>query len=295
MSFLQPTLSGQRLTVEQAIQQPLRVNRRISELVAPKLVAPRFFANPSKRLEGGALLYQVVTAEDLLSGPISHRAPYSEYPVVSNPEPKFALAPTIDQGGKFSLSREEVRRDAVDAINTRTTQLANRIARAIDETAIAAVEAAIADNPDAVVPGNDWSALVTLGPETELTPSHERPEADFANAQLAADRDDMGVTLDTIITNPVQAAHLRTAYGSGLSQLLGSFGLELVTSNLVPSGTAYVVQAGAVGISAVEEPLQTKTWFDDRDQVHWVQSFVSMAFAVNGPLSVKKLTGLAGV
>lgn len=298
MTYLMPSHNRNtgKLTVDQALQQPARISKRIADVAAPRLVAPKLFSPAGRPTEGGSLLTNIIRPEDLLSTPVQERAPYGEYAIVGSPDPLYQLEKVKDQGGKFSMAREEVRRDAVGTFDNKVTQLANRIARTIDEDAIAAVEAAIAAVPAGagVIPGNDWSALVTIGPDADLTPSHETPAADFANAQLAADQDELGHTFSLWIVNPVSVNHLKTAYGPGLRALLESAGVELFASNRVASGTAYAVDPGRVGIYATEEPLQTKTWFDDDHQAHWCQSFVSMAQVVTNPFAIRKVVGLNG-
>jgi len=95
-----------------------------------------------------------------------------------------------------------------------TTQLANTVARKLDQRAMTALAAAVAG--ENVVPGHDWGDLVTIGPKETLTPSAELPTADLSAAQLASDLQELGVTHDLLILHPQEAHALRAAYADRL-------------------------------------------------------------------------------
>lgn len=169
-------------------------------------------------------------------------------------------------------------------------QLANVIARKLDIAAMSAVAAASIE----AVTGHDWSDLVLVGPETQLTPSGSRPTADLSAAQLAADLEELGVTHDLLVVHPNEAHSLRVAYGDGLDAMLKSAGVSLFANPRVTAGTAWAVQAGAVGTVGFEAPLTVDKWDDRSTRSTWVQTYCVPGFAIDRPYAAKKITGLAG-
>ena len=129
---------------------------------------------------------------------------------------------------------------------------------------------------------------------TAPTPNNERPFADFAAVQLAADREELGVSYDLWLVNPQELHNLRVAYGVELSAILADAGLEIFPSNRITAGTAYAVARAQVGFLDYEQGLATETWREQKTKRNWVQSSVLPIMGVTNPYSIKKLTGLAG-
>jgi hypothetical protein len=145
-----------------------------------------------------------------------------------------------------------------------------------------------------VVPGSDWSTLVTVGPETELTPSAELPTADLSAAQLASDLQELGVRHNLLVLHPNEAHSLRVAYSDRLDDMLKSAGVELFANPRVTAGTGWAIEKGMVGTVGFEFPLTVDAWEDKATRSWWVQAYVVPAFGVDRPFAAKKLTGLAG-
>jgi hypothetical protein len=171
-------------------------------------------------------------------------------------------------------------------------QLANTLARKLDVAGLAAIEAAI-DSSNTVT-GHSWDDLVFVGDLNLITPSAERPTADFSAAQLASDLQELGVKHNLLIVHPNQAAALRTAYAENLDDMLKSAGLELFANPRVTAGVAYVCERGQVGTVGFEFPLEVHTWPEPSTRSTWVQGFVVPAFAVDRPFALKKLTSISG-
>lgn len=290
---LSPRLTGGELTVNSALANPDRIAARINHLAADSLVASVFFSS-SAGLTGGGLLYSPEKPGDLYTTRnVEQRGPGDEYPVVGADVPEMRIARPEDWGGKFFVADEAIKRNLASQLDADVTQLTNTIVRRIDEAALAAVDAGLAEQPDqGVVIGSDWGA-VTLDGSTP-TDASDRPTADFASVQLAADLDELGVVFDTLVLHPNERAALATIYGRDLADVLASAGLTIRVSKRVTAGTGYAVQAGAAGVLAFEEPLTVKIWADDARRGRWVQGFAVPAIAVTRPRAVMKLTGLAG-
>lgn len=289
-----PELSGtRRLTVDYALKQPTIMRARIAELADEQILLPKFFRTLGAKIQGGGMLYSVIQASDFFTSDVEKRNARAEYKVVEGVDPEPKLAVVEDWGGKFQVGVEEITRNDVNYLDQQTTQLANTIARKLDVRAMAELTAAVTGAN--VVPGHDWGALVTVGPEVDLTPSAELPTADLSAAQLASDLQELGVKHDLLVVHPNEAHSLRVSYGDKLDAMLKSANLEGMFANArVTAGTAWAIEKGKVGTVGFEFPLTVDAWEDKATRSWWVQAYVVPAFGVDRPFAAKKLTGLAG-
>lgn len=287
-----PEVSGRRITVDYALKQPTSIRAQIAKIADSQILLPKFFRTRGEKIEGAGMLYSVIQASDFFTSDVEKRNPRAEYKVVEGVDPEPKLAPVEDWGGKFQVGVEEITRNNVSYLDQQTTQLANTIARKLDVRAMAEIEAAVAGAN--IVPGHDWSQLVTVGDPTTLTASAELPTADLSAAQLASDLQELGVTHDLLVLHPTQAHDLRTAYADRLDDMLASAGVEMFTNPRVADGTGWAIETGKVGTVGFEFQLTVDTWEDKSTRSWWVQAYVVPAFAVDRPFAAKKLTGLAG-
>jgi hypothetical protein len=289
-SPLLPSLTGRTLSMDAALNQPSIISQQIAKLADSQVLLPRLFRQYGAQVQGGAILYNSVSASDFYTSNIEKRTPGSEYVGVEGVSPEPQLALVEDWGGWFSVPVEAVLRQNISMLDQQTTQLANRIAKVLDQRAVEVLEDA---NPDSIGVSTPWEEVKTVGPLTDLTASAELPTAAFAEAQELADLDELGVVLDTLLVHPSQARALKTAYGPQLADVLDSAGLQMFSNPRIADGTAYIVQGGMVGTIGFEFPLTTEAWID-KDTRSWkVQSFVVPALAIDRPYACKKLTGLA--
>lgn len=290
-----PTLVGNNLTVDLALKQPGRITKRLADITLQKFITDRIFSGSGASVAAGAMLYdQVVKNELYANRDVEQRGPSDEYPIIGSDRQAPKVAVSEDWGGKFWIADTARSRNDVAHFNNQVIALANTLVRKVNARAVATLEAAISALGGAgVVPGHDWSAVQLLG--SSPTASDQRPTADFANVQLAADVEELGVVYDLWIVNPAQKADLAIAYGSALSEVLASAGItEMFASNRVAAGTAYAVARGEVGFLNYEQQLQTETWREQATKRTWVQSSVMPIMGVTNPYSIKKVTGLAG-
>jgi hypothetical protein len=294
--LLYPVLDGRTLTVDQALKQPTLIRDRIAHIADALLIAGNFYSpGGAQGVQGGGILYSITRAADqYLDGNLEERSPGSEYRQLQGVDPEVRLARVRDWGAKFKIEDERRIRNDVDYLDQQTTQLANTIAKKVDDQALKslndALDSFLTEQPDII--GHTWSNLVFEGPLDQLTPSAQRPTADWSAAQLAADLQQLGVKHDVIVTSPASAHALRTAYGDKLDLALESAGLELVSNVKVAVGTAYLAEKGAVGIVGFEAPLTVNSWPDYETRSTIVQGWAVPAFAVTHPFRVKRLTGI---
>jgi hypothetical protein len=291
-SALLPQLSGRQLTVDVALNQPSIIRNRIAQLTDAQIVLNKLFHGFGAQVQGGGIIYSVVQASDFYTSDVEKRSPGAEYKVVEGVDPDPKLAVVADWGGKFQVTDEQRVRNAVSYLDQQSTQLANTLARTLDVAALAALEAAI-DSSNTVT-GHSWDDLVFVGPLDAITPSAERPTADFSAAQLKSDLQELGVNHNLLIVHPNQAAALRTAYADNLDDMLKSAGLEMFANPRVTAGVAYVCERAAVGTVGFEFPLNVHIWPEPSTRSTWVQGYVVPAFAVDRPFALKKLTSISG-
>lgn len=288
-----PTISGTTLTVDTALAQPGRITRRIADITLQKFIVDRIFAGSGTSTVAGAIIYDQAVANDLYaSREPERRMPGDEYPIIGAPRRAPKVATSEDWGGKFFVTDEAVRRNDRIHFDQQVTALANTLVRRVNTQAVAQLDAAITALGGAgTFVGHNWETVVTGG--SSQTNASGWPGADFANAQLLADVDELGVVFDLWIMNPLQRASLATVYGGELSDLLASYGIsEIFATNRVPAGTAYAVARNQVGFLDYEQGLGTETWREQKTKRNWVQTSVMPIMGITNPYSIKKVTGL---
>jgi len=283
------------LTVDMALQQPNRITRRIADLSLQNFIVSRIFATGGTAVRGGAILYEQALANDLYTGrDVERVAPGAEFPIVGADRRGPKVAEVEKWGGKFKVTDEARRRNDTVLFNNQVTMLANTIIRKVNQRAVTELETAIAALGGAgTFVGNNWQTVITTG--SSATNNADMPAGDFAKAQLIADTDELGVDYDLWIVNPQEMAALRVIYAEKLQDVLRANGIdEVFPSNRVTAGTAYAVARGQVGFLEYEQGLGTETWREPKNECTWTQSSVLPVMGVTNPLSIRKVTGLAG-
>lgn len=292
-----PTVTGTNIDVDLLLKQPGRINKRLADLTLQKFIVDKVFQASGADTSSGAIIFDQVTKNYLYtSREVEQRGPTDEYPIVQGERSEPKVATSEDWGGKFSIADEAVTRNDRQLVDRQTTALANTLVRKINTRAVATLEAGITALGGAgVIAGHDWSSAITTG--ASPTPVASQPIADFTNAQLAADVEELGVEYTLWLVNPIQRAALANVYGTDWKEMLnavGENGITLFPSNRVPAGTAYAVDPAQVGFVDYEKQLTTETWREERNRNRWVQSYVMPIMGVTNPYAVKKITGLGG-
>ncbi len=284
-----------QFTVDLMLNQPNRITRRLADISLQRFIVNRIFATGGTAVNGGAIMYEQLLANDLYANrDVERVAPGGEFPIIDSVRRGPKVAEVEKYGGKFKVTDEARKRNDVVMCNNQVTQLSNTIVRKVNSRAIVELEASIAALGGAgTFVGNNWQAVVTAG--TSASNNNEFPAADFAEAQLLADRDELGVYYDLWLVNPQEMAALKVIYGDRWQAVLASHGIEEVfASNRVAAGTAYAVARGQVGFLEYEQGLGTQTWYDPEVEAYWTQSSVRPVMGITNPLSIRKVTGLAG-
>ncbi|OZD48642.1 hypothetical protein CH252_19130 [Rhodococcus sp. 06-1477-1B] len=288
-----PAVNGSTITVETMLNQPTRITRYLSDIQLRNYISPYFFSTPGA-VTGGAVVYDQLTLNDLFPDrDVQEVAPGSEFPNLTsnNPDPKVAAVEK--HGGKFFVTDEARDRNDQGVIQREGRKVMNAMVRRQDNRSTAIAEAVFTAVPSQVIVGSNWNNVVTGG--ASQTNAAAWPGADIARAQTQADIQELGVVIDTLLVNPLQALQLRIVYGDDLKDMLDVYGIEnFESSNRVPAGTAYALAAGQPGEMRPEKVLGTETWREPGTQRTWVQTDARFVSYVTDPYSMFKLTGLAG-
>lgn len=288
-----PTLSGNSITVDLMLKEPTRINQYISDIALKKYFADRIFRTGGG-VTGGALLYSQLTANDLFATRgVQEVAPGAEFPEVTFDRPAPLVATVKKIGGKFRVTDEARDRNDLSSIETEGRKLGNTITKDLHQRALSTLEASVtAIGADVQMTGINWAAAAALTLTTMANSA--QPAADFAKAQLKAEVFELGGTFDLWIVNPQEMSNFQITYGDRWRDVLTNNGIDMIASNVVTAGSAYVVEERMVGEFRTEQPLNTVTWRDEATESTWTQTSIRPVFAVTNPYSILKVTGLAG-
>jgi hypothetical protein len=287
-----PTVSGTLITVEMMLNQPTRITRMIMDLTQQRFIADRIFASAGG-VTGGAVIYDQATWNELYAArDVERVAPGAEFPILTGVQLIPKVASVEKWGGKIFITDEARDRNNTILFTRLMRQVGNTIVRKINARAIGEMNAAVTGFNRTFV-GRDWTAVVTAG--TSASTAQQYPLRDFAEADLIAEQDELGVVFNLVLMNPQEYANMSTIYGAqSLAQFLTFIGKSIYVSNRVPAGSVYFVQEGQVGEMRVEKPLGTETWREPETERTWSQTSVRPVMYVTNPYSILQATGLAG-
>lgn len=287
-----PTLSGNLLTVDLALQNPTIVTRRIMDITLQRFIADRVFASAGG-VTGGAVVYTQAAQNDIyLDRDVAGIEPGSEYPIVAAQRPSPLVAQVEKWGGQFFITDEARDRNNISLFNNMVTKLGNTIVRKLNQRAIQELETSITASGQSGA-GVNWHTALSDS-YTTLTPA-ALPVADIAHVQQLADVMELGVQFDGLLVNPAEYAVLMQLANGPLGAKMADWGInDVYSSNRVVAGTAYVYASKQVGEMRMEQPLASESWREERTDRNWLKSGVRPVMYVTDPYAVYKLTGLNG-
>jgi hypothetical protein len=286
-----PTLVGNTLTVDTALKQPGRITKRIADLTLQKFIVDKIFASSGATTVAGAIIYD--QARRTSSTRPRARAPDAGRRVPHRRrEPHGAAGRDLGGLGWQVLrhrrggpaQRPDPLRQPGDAAGEHPGAPGQHAGGQPDEAAITALGGA------GTFVGHNWEAVVTGG--SSQTNATGWPAADFANAQYLADVDELGVTYDLWIMNPLQKASLVTVYGAGLADVLASFGIDIFASNRVRPAPPTRSPRARSASSTTSRAWPRRRGARQKTKRNWVQTSVMPIMGITNPYSIKKVTGL---
>lgn len=290
-----PTVSGNKITVDEALKNPTRITRDVARLAEKQFFASKVFSG-LPGVSGGAVLYELPpsTATDLFAERgFQEVVPGSEAPILTFLRGVPMVTTPREIAGKFFVTRKQRLRNDQRLLQRAITQAANTLSLQLDALGMAVLSAAVSAN-SRTSSGQSWA---TAAGTTMTTRSGTNvPAADIINAQQLIDDEERAHNLNSIIVNPTQysaLAKLALATGQSVEQMLGAVGITtVIKSRRQTAGTALLFEAGAVGFWANEEPLRQTTKEDFDPEQTWYRWSISPAVAVDDPYAMLQLTGL---
>ncbi|MGP5270625.1 major capsid protein [Corynebacterium variabile] len=297
MSGLYPgaiDLNEGTLSVDAALSNPTVIEERVADLISGNVLVDTLFAPGGPTVQGGAVIYSKITEKYLYPDvDVADRSPGDQYAQVWSTPPELELAKVQDFGGKVSITEEARKRNSAVVFDNEITTLSNAITRRLNKRAMETIDAAVTGSEDVLElqAAAAWNTTLAVGPEASKTDPRQLPGSDFGTAIAHAQRQDLGVEYSKLIVSPENAAHLRNTYGATLGTLLDDHGLDMITSNYVAAGDAYLVDPKKLGFVSYEEPLTVHTWDDPEHRLHWVQAYACPVMGVTLPSAVAVIRG----
>lgn len=290
-----PVITGNTITVDEALNNPTRITRDIADLAGQKLFMQEIFSSAGG-VEGGALLFE--RPNPLATDLYGEREPKDVAPGTEFPLQTFARGvPMIARprkiGNKWFITKEARKRNDTALLARYMRQTANTITRRIENLGLAEL-AAVITAETRFANGTSWSTYAALSLQNRTGATG--PVADILAARLAVDLEERGHDLTAIIMHPNQALTIQQAFpGQTIEAVLGAAGITSV--NITPRHTAGKVtlyEPGQVGEWRNEFPLEEETW-DDKDgrQKTWYQWSISPLFAVVDQFAIREIRGVA--
>lgn len=301
-----PTVNGRDLTVDFLLNNPTIIANRVANIALQRFLSPYIFRNIGG-VQGGAVIYNRIDSnQNYLARELQTVAEGAEIPLVDGAEPAPLVVTVAKYGGGFEVTDEARRRNNTDIVTQLETKMANNVVRRQDAACLnlfnndPIISAAVSGTGAASTGGT----LAAVAPWSDRT--NGDPITDITKAVSIIDNRELGYNANLVLTNPADSIKLiqnpniraalprETAPGNPiLNGQLGRFlGLEWMDSNMVPQGTAYILQRGIVGGIAEESPLTLETERIALRQVTWIGGTRTTGLFIDNPLSVIRLTGI---
>jgi hypothetical protein len=291
-----PTVSGNLITVDEALADPTRITRDIARLADQRFFASRVFSDAGG-VSGGAVLYETPpsTATDLYAERgLQEIAPGEEFPLLTFLRGVPLVAKPRKLGGKFFVTKEQRKRNDVRIVQRAMIQAANTIALTLDAMAITVLNAAITANTRTMA-GQSWATAA--GTTFTTRSGTNQASSDLLSARKVVELEQRGHNLDSALIHPNQElslAQAATALGISIDEIFSVAGINnWFSSPRVTAGTAILYEAGQVGGWANEFPLAEDAWYENGNERNWYQWSVSPAMFVDDWFGLLQVTGIA--
>ena len=301
-----PTISGNKITVDEALRQPERITRDIADLTMQRFWMDRVFS-AGGGVQGGALLFELPNplATDLYGEREPKEvAPGSEFPLQTFTRGVPMVARPRKIGNKWFIVKEAVKRNDTGVLTRRIRQTANTIRRRVENMGIAELQAVITNQSRfRTTSTGTWATYAGLNPQTRA--ANAGPVSDVVSTLVAADLEERGHAFNSIILHPTNAMQALQAFpGMTLNQIFSmgettEFGSGIQNVFVTPRytlGSALLFEAGQVGEWRNEFPLEEEAEWEGvasgGRQRWWYQWSISPMFAVVDPYAMMELRGI---
>jgi hypothetical protein len=308
VSLITPIVSsrdGARITVNDLINNPTVVPRRILEIAQNQFIADSVLRDAGGNNSGVVEFYESTPLFADVGASV--RTEFGEYQITTTSDGIPSVAVTVDRGLSILISDEMRRRNKIDRVNIQMTQVSNTMRRDWD----AAFMALFLTNPSVqtFAVATPWATSATV--RSDIL----KAEKLVNNAVTGAQLDNfLNFEADTmIITENTKYDILSSAsFNSGTGVYQGNLASEnlqytgllpqkllnldvLVTKSggPLPDGSAIVLERGTVGFISDEESLQATPLYRQQENRQW-RSDVNRASAMglDQPLAAVVLTNV---
>src|ERR1051325_9586297 len=191
-----PTVSGDNMTVNRLVNNPVLIQRPLRPLVQARLIGDRILSGEVDLTGTGSVNFEV--SEAIFAASLAERIDdLMEYPLSSEPSAVSQMATVENWGLATMISDKLVARNRMDVVNRKLIKLANRIAFGFDALILSAVASAVTQTSPAATA---WSNTTTAD-----------PFADITLAASVVDSLNQGYEIDTVLATPNRWARLIAA------------------------------------------------------------------------------------
>lgn len=290
--------SNQPVTVNALIDNPLIVPERTLGVLDNQFVMDRILRNAGSAT-GGAVMYRVSSGifADVASEIVS---PGGEIPVAQISRGDISSVPVQKRGLAVVVDREMRLRNNMGEVERQIQVVKNTIIRDIDGAFVTALRAALVTASQTSAASNAWSS----GSAT-IRKNVNTARLAISNGAVSTNNF-TGFVPDTLLINPTTEANLLNSteflallYGTNNPSDIGTLrgrnvlNLNVLVSQSVASGDAYVLQSKQVGGYADEIPLEsTELYYWQPNQIWRSDTVRSTAGFIDQPLAGYLITGV---
>ena len=290
--------SNQPVTVNALIDNPLVVPERIISVLDNQFVMDRLLRN-SGSATGGAVMYRVSSGL-FADNSAEIVSPGAEIPVAQVSRGDISSVPVQKRGLAVVIDREMRLRNNMGEVDRQIQVVKNTVIRDIDGAFLSVLRAALVSASQTAAASNAWSS----GSAT-IRKNINAAKLAITNGTVSTGNY-TGFVPDTLLINPTTAADLTNSteflallFGSNNPSDIGSvegrnvLGLNILVSQSVASGDAYVLQSKQVGGYADEIPLEsTPLYYWEPNQIWRSDTVRSTAAFIDQPLAGYLITGV---
>ena len=290
--------SAQPITVNALIERPLEVPQRIINVLSNQFVMDQVLRNAGNAT-GGAVMFRVSsgifadTATEIVS-------PGGEIPVAQISVGDINSVPVQKRGLSVVVDREMRIRNAMGEVDRQIQVVKNTVVRDIDGAFLAKLRASLVSNSQTLAASFAWSnASATIRKNINAARL-------LVSNSAVSTGNFTGFRADTLIINPTTETDLINSseftnllFGqvnpSNIDGLNGRsiLGLNVLVSQSVAPGDAYVVEAKSIGGYADEIPLESSELYYWAPNQIWRSDTVrSTAAFIDQPLASAVITGV---
>jgi len=293
---------GPRVTVNELINNPTVVPRRILQIAENQFIADSVLRNAGGNNSGVIEFYQ--SSPLFANKGAAIRAEFGEYQYVTTNQGLLTVTTTVDRGLSIKVSDEMRMRNNIDVVNLQMAQVKNTIVRDWDAAFMALFLANVSVQTFAVATA--WATSTTIRQDilkatklvnnATLTGQAQNFFQFKADTLIITETSRYDMLSSTQFNNIFQgnlASENLLYTGTMPQQVLNLDVLVTRSGGALPDGKAIVLERGTCGFYSDEEPLQATPLYRDQPRRTW-RSDVNRrsAMGLDQPLAACILTGV---